>query len=136
MAHHAHTPHQHESPDAWHTHTVDEHPQEAHGEQIQTLKVAIVGVIGYALTVFTIVVLCVYFFAYKSDEQGTREEFPEKTLGDAAALQKAQLDYRDGTLAALKSNTAPRWTDAKAGLVTIPMDRAMTRVIDSYKGRK
>ncbi|HZW05967.1 MAG TPA: hypothetical protein VFF65_02495 [Phycisphaerales bacterium] len=131
----AHTPEEHETPDQWHTHTVEEHPQEAHGEQLDGIKVFIIGLAGYLLTVATIAVVTVYFVSYKTNDQIQFEEYPERSIGDSAALQKPALDKRAAELGNV-SGATPVWTDPEAGKVTIPMNQAMDKVIDKYGKRQ
>lgn len=131
----AHTPDNLEVPDQWHTHTIHEHPQEAHGEQLDGLKVFIVGLAGYLLTVATIAVVSIYFISYKNNDQISFEEFPERAVGDAGAVQKPALDARAAVLSGVFSNKNPTWTDPEAGKVTISLDQAMAKVIDKY-GKK
>ncbi|MBY0307664.1 MAG: hypothetical protein K2Q09_02885 [Phycisphaerales bacterium] len=131
----AHTPDNIDAPDVWHTHTVHEHPQQAHGEQIDGLKVFLIGLIGYLLTVATIAVITVYFVCYKNNDQINFEEYPERSLGDAGAVQKPALDARAAALIDAFANKSPRWTDPEAGKVTIPMDQAMNKVMDRYAKR-
>jgi hypothetical protein len=132
----AHTPEEHEAPDAWHSHTVSEHPQEAHGESLDGIKVFIIAVAGYILTVATIAVVTVYFVSYKNNDQIQFEEYPERSLGDSGAIQKPALDKRETTLKALATNNPPAWTDPEAGKVTIPLDQAMNKVIEKYSKRQ
>jgi len=131
----AHTPEHHDAPDAWHTHTVQEHPQQAHGEVLDGLKVFIIGMVGYLLTAATILLVTIYFVAYANRDQIASEEYPERTLGPAAAIQGPALENRDETLAHQVSNKPPLWTDAEARKVTIPMELAVNKVIDRYSKR-
>lgn len=135
MAHHAHTPAQIEAPDAWHTHTVEEHPMEAHAQNIDGLRVFVIGTIGYLLTVATIVVVAIYFFSYRDTAKIDLEEYPERLLGDAGAVQKPALDKRAAVLGGQFANSAPQWTDAEAGKVTISIEQATSKVIERYKSR-
>ncbi|MFT3686518.1 MAG: hypothetical protein QM783_16630 [Phycisphaerales bacterium] len=128
----AHTPENHEAPDAWHTHTLHEHPQEAHGETMDGLKVFLIGLAGYILTIATIAVVAIYFVSYKNTDQINSEEYPERFLGDAGAIQKPALDHRAAVLKSDFSNKTPTWTDPEAGKVTLSMDQAMEKTIAKY----
>lgn len=133
----AHTPEHHEAPDAWHTHTVSEHPQEAHGEELDGIKVFIIGLAGYILTVATIAVVTVYFVSYKNTDQIKFEEYPEReaSVGEANAIQKPALDERAAVLDGTFANKTPVWTDPEAGKVTIGLDQAMNKVMEKYGKR-
>ena len=128
----AHTPENHEAPDAWHSHSLHEHPQEAHGESLDGLKVFIIGLAGYLLTIATITVVTVYFVSYKNNDQISFEEFPERSTGEAHAIQKHALDDRAAILNDKFANTTPTWTDPEAGKVTISINQAMEKVITKY----
>lgn len=129
---HAHTPHEADALDAWHTHAVDEKPMHAHGQKIDSLRVIIVGFAGYILTVATIVVIWVYFISYKDSLKITSEEFPER-FENQASVQETQLAAREEALTKTLANTQPRWTDPQAGTVSISVDQAMSRVVEKYK---
>ncbi len=133
----AHTPENHEAPDQWHSHTIHEHPMEAHGEQLDGLKVFIIGLAGYLLTVATIAVVTVYFVSYKNNDQISFEEYPERELsvGEAGAVQKPALDIREHVLSGVFENKSPVWTDPEAGKVTISIDQAMGKVMEKYSKR-
>ncbi len=131
----AHTPENHDAPDAWHAHSIHEHPQEAHGEQLDGLRVFIIGLAGYILTIATIAVVTIYFVSYKNADQISFEEYPERSMGDAGAVQKPALDARSAVLGDLFSNMSPSWTDPEAGKVTISLDQAKSKVIEKYSKR-
>ncbi|MDP1663262.1 MAG: hypothetical protein Q8L55_15210 [Phycisphaerales bacterium] len=131
----AHTPEEHELPDQWHSHTVEDHPQQAHGESLDGMKVFIVSLVGYLLTVACIVVVAVYFISYKNNDQIQFEEYPERSIGDSAAIQKPALDQRANILTGLASNASPIWTDPEAGKVSIAIEAAERKVIEAYSKR-
>lgn len=129
----AHTPENHEAPDQWHSHSVHEHPQEAHGESLDGIKVFIIGLAGYLLTIATITVVTVYFISYKNNDQISFEEFPERVKGqEASAIQKHALDDRAAVLHNKFANKTPTWTDPEAGKVSISIDQAMDKVVAKY----
>lgn len=131
----AHTPEVHELPDQWHAHTVEEHPQQPHGESLDGMKVFIVSLVGYLLTVACIAVVTVYFVSYKNNDQIQFEEYPERSIGDSAAIQKPALDERSKILSELATNPSPVWTDPEAGRVSISLDKAEAKVIEAYSKR-
>jgi hypothetical protein len=129
---HAHTPEVHEAPDTWHTHTVEEHPMAPHAERVDSWKVFVIGLINYLFCVATIVAIWIYFAAYKDSLKITSEEFPEE-FENQQPVHKPALDRRQEVLGPVFKNDKPVWTDAKAGEVTIPMDKAMAKVMDRYQ---
>ncbi len=131
----AHTPEEHELPDQWHSHTIEEHPQQAHGESLDGIKVFIIGLAGYLLTVACIAVVAVYFISYKTNDQIQFEEYPERAIGDSAAIQKPALDTRSAILTELATNKNPVWTDPEAGKVSISLEKAESKVIEAYSKR-
>lgn len=131
----AHTPEEHEKPDAWHAHTVEEHPQQAHGESLDGLRVFLIGLVGYLLTVATILVVTVYFVSYKNNDQIQFEEYPERSMGPSAAVQGPALEQREKVLTELATNQPAVWTDPEAGKVSIPLDVAMNKVVEKYAKR-
>lgn len=111
-AHHAHTPPDIETPDAWHTHVHEAPAQPEHG-QLAGWKVFWVGMAGYILTVAVVVVLVVYYYAVANQTKLSREEFPERYQG--VAVQSQALTVREQTLDG----------DFRKGM---GMDEAMNRV--------
>ena len=84
--HHSHTSEAHDSADAWHQHSADEHPQSAHGEVVAVPEVLAYGTVCFLIVVVAVVATAVYFFKYAAKLQTERgEQFDLATASDNPA---------------------------------------------------
>lgn len=123
------TPHQHdEQPhhgtpddDRWFSHEADpEAPQEAHG-RIHARKV-MAWLVGMFVVIFATSILLVWFFGQES-QRAKRMRF-EIDMGGST---RAMLDQGRAEL-----NTYA-WVDAEAGVVQVPIEVAMQRIVRMYQ---
>jgi len=126
-----------EHADAWHTHAATEGvPQAAHTEEVPAFRVLGLGILLWFGVVVTIAVIAVYYLAYANDLQISSEEYPERFGGENQAVHTGQLQARRTVLEGQFMNVTPAWADAEFGLVTIPMTKAMDKVVARYADRK
>ncbi len=128
---HQTTAHDAEAPDAWHTHTIDEHPQQAHAENIDAPRVIVVGVIGFLIVVASILFVVVYFSWYVNRLKTEREAFVETT--GQPAIHTPALSARAEILNS--AFTTHGVVNAEQQTVRVPMTSAMNRVVEMYKSR-
>ncbi len=115
-----------EQPDSWHLHTVQEgHPQEEHGKT----NAAILGAAFIASFGFVAVVILVSYLYFNVIAVQKREERIETTI-----LGKEAREYKAATLAGLQSYTFAAEQQARAGVVSIPLDQAKQQVLAKYAG--
>lgn len=110
--------------DEWHQHSAAEGaPQPAHADRANPF--VLVGVWA-AITgsVITIVVVVAIFFSYSSTV--VRQQRIETT-----ALSAEHQAYRDQSLAARGQSA---WVDSDAGVVKLPVDIAIEKVVSEYNG--
>lgn len=122
--------------DAWHTHSAAEQAQDAHTNEVPAFRVLGFGLVLYMAVVATIVVITVYFLTYASAAQVSREEYPERYGNETQAVQHKQLGDRRAILEGQFTNAQSEWTDPEAGLVRLPMAKAMEKVVAKYAVRK
>jgi hypothetical protein len=115
-----------EQPNAWHLHTAREgQPQEEHGKT----NAAILGAAFIASFGFVGVVILVSYLYFTVIVVQKREERIETTvLGNDARAYKA------AALAGLQSYTFAAEQQARAGVVSIPLDQAKQQVMAKYAG--
>lgn len=112
--------HSGETVDAWHRHTAEEgRPQAAHG-QTTPGAIALVGVGSFVALVLTIGFVTVFFGQVNVQQ---REEKIEIDLGANTRQLKAEWKAELGGYG---------WVDPAKGLVYVPIDQAMDRVISEY----
>ncbi|MFN0132635.1 MAG: hypothetical protein ACKVW3_08920 [Phycisphaerales bacterium] len=121
-------PHEHEEPDAWHRHTADEGaPQTEHASSVNSAILLVVFVACLLFVAATIAASILYFRVYTNDLKIARIENTE--------LSKGSLNYRTQTEQRL---TGYMWSDAaaaQAGRVSVPIDEAMSNVINRYQSK-
>ncbi|MBL8758380.1 MAG: hypothetical protein JNK35_08135 [Phycisphaerae bacterium] len=133
--HHSHTPEAHDPADAWHQHTADEHPQQAHAETVAVGPLLIYGTAAFLIVVVATVATIVYFYWYVNQMRIVREE---KFDLNPAGLQIAKIHEE---AAALKTSADAAfknygWHDHAR--VQIPLKGeggAAARVLAEYAAR-
>lgn len=130
MAHQRHhLPEQHESPDAWHSHSAAEgQPQPEHGAKANPVILAGVGVASIVLVLGTIVATAVFLMTHTTK---LRRERIETTVWH----QETYVPYRQKSDAALAGFSWASPEEAEAGRVSLPIDAAKQRVIEKYASR-
>lgn len=119
-----HTPPASHATDSWHLHTEEEGmPQPAHAARANPLLLvgAWAAITG---SVIAVVVVVAIFFDYTSTE--IRQRRVETT-----ALANEHAAYKEQAQASLDQTA---WIDQGDGVVQIPLDSAMSRVIEAYRG--
>lgn len=122
--------------DAWHTHTAEERPQEAHAEQIDSKSVLVFGVGGFLIVVGAVVATVVYFNWYLTQMKTLRIEYPEKVatadLSKAPPIQAEALARRSEILDTQFKSKQYAVTRPEVGTVRLPIEDAMKKVEDNY----
>lgn len=115
----------HEEPEPWHRHSPEEgEPQEEHAGAVNTTILLGVFVATVVFVFASILFTYLYFTRYMTD---LRQEQVETTvIGDDFR------DYQSRSAAALGEYG---WVDPAAGIVSIPLDVAKTRVLERYAGK-
>ncbi|MBS0196364.1 MAG: hypothetical protein JSR77_06365 [Planctomycetes bacterium] len=132
MAGHEHTPAIHEHADAWHHHeAIEGTPQHEHAGVADPGLIAR-WFVGILITVVgLILVISVYFIKYATQLRVERVE-------QYAYLSKDAKEAKTAAEAKLSVSGMPvtySWSDPAAGLVQIPIDDAMKKVVEKY-GKK
>ncbi|MFG0326037.1 MAG: hypothetical protein ACF8SC_02045 [Phycisphaerales bacterium JB037] len=114
---------EHEEPDAWHRHTLEEGiPQPEHAAHVSP-KGLWGAFFGMAIfLVVTIAALIVYFDHHMTN---LRQERVETTV----QAERFGLKYKEESRTGLD---AYRWINRDAGTVQIPIEVAMDRVVERY----
>lgn len=128
---HQTTAYEPEAPDAWHTHTIDEHPQQAHAENVDARSVIIVGILGFGIVIASILFVVVYFSWYVNRLKTEREAFVETT--GQPAIHTPALSARAEILNS--AFTTFGVVNAEQQTVRVPINAAKDRVIEMYKSR-
>lgn len=127
MAHHPiqQLPHEHAHPDEWHAHVPAEGaPQHEHGAKANPAILGIVTV-GFVLTVvITVLLSALYFFSYMTHERRVKSE--------TTVLSEEYRAYRAQSEATLSGYG---WADPAAGVVRIPITKAIDQVVADYAAR-
>ncbi|MFG0274250.1 MAG: hypothetical protein ACF8QF_04250 [Phycisphaerales bacterium] len=117
---HADRDHSMATDDAWHDHSGEAAPQEVHGET-NPMFIAALGVVGFGVLIVSIVLITVYF------NQVVRSEVVQKVeRADVSREYTERRAYWDAEL------TSYGWVDQEAGVVRIPLDAAIERVVEEY----
>ena len=106
--------------DAWHAHSGEAPAQSVHGET-HPVTIAMVGIIGFAVIIVSILVLAGYFNAILSQEKVVKKELWD-VRGEVRSTQ-AQWTQELNSYG---------WADAQAGLVRMPISQAMHAVAQEY----
>lgn len=106
--------------DAWHAHQGEAPAQAVHGET-HPITIALVGIIGFAVIIASILILAGYFNVMLSQEKVVKHEQWD-VRGEARSSQ-AQWTQELNSYG---------WADAQAGLVRMPIDQAMHAVAQEY----
>lgn len=115
-------PHEHAEPDAWHRHSTDEgNPQQEHTSRVNIRSLLVLFSFMLVFLVASVAITAVYFMQHTT---GMREKLYETT-----ELAAQQLEYRAGADSALEQYA---WQDASAGVVKIPVSKAMEKVVQTY----
>lgn len=128
----SHAPHEipieHEPADSWHHHDLGAEgmPQREHSSVANPLALFITFVALSVVTLALVGIVQMYYFQQVSGVGGlAARQDKEATLRMAAESQlySQESERRLGTY---------EWVDAKAGTISIPIEAAFDRVIDSY----
>jgi hypothetical protein len=123
-----HLPHEHEAPNEWHRHGADEHPQHEHGAQINAKSVWVWFILIVLFVAGTIAITMRYYLGYIQAEKTASIE--------TTVLSK---DYWEARAAAEDRLNSFGWSTpeaAKAGQVSIPIEQARAKVLESYGKKK
>lgn len=131
--HHQHTPAEPDHIDLWHTHTVAEKPQRAHGENINAPMVIAYGVIGFGLIAAATVATMVYFNWYKNRLEIAVQERPD--LRPNALVSSVRGDYPSYRALIEQSLEQFGWENADKGVVRLPLARATDKVLAEYAAK-
>lgn len=113
-----------EEPDEWHHHTAEEgEPGAEHAPRVNVGLVAFVFVLIVLGTLGTVLALTVYFRHTTAVLQ--------RTVVETTAVAAEANRYRAQVQAELAGS--PEWVDRERGLVRVPIDLAMERVVDLYR---
>ncbi len=125
MSHHQHTPEPHEQPDAWHQHIAAEGmPQQEHGARANPVALTLT-LFGIVLSfVFLLLVVWLYYNTYTTQLKAERRESVTET-------QRTDYETKRGG-AQTRLSQSPGWIDRTNGTVHIPLDRAVSLVIEEY----
>ncbi len=85
--HHSHTPDAADPADAWHQHTADEHPQQAHAETVEVGALLVYGTAAFLIVVIATVLTIVYFYWYAGQTFIAREERFDLAPGATVKIQ-------------------------------------------------
>jgi hypothetical protein len=80
-------PESHDAPDQWHRHTADEHPQQAHGENLAVGTVLLYGTACFLIVVASVVATIVYFYWYAEQYKIERIEHYDVTVSPDQPIQ-------------------------------------------------
>lgn len=116
-----HTPEMHESPDQWHAHTAEEHPQQAHAEKVNSPLVVVIGIGLFTGVVACVVVLIGYYNWYVG-----------KALNQAEIDGRIEADFRAQRATAESELGQFGWADATAGVVRVPLEMAKEKMLAEY----
>jgi flagellar basal body-associated protein FliL len=131
--HHSTTPHVAEKPDAWHTHTSDEPaPQAAHAENIHGPTVMLYGIAIMVFIAVFVIATVVYFNWYTNRLEIAIQERLDLTEG-APPIQ-AEYNRIRSEIEAQQASFG--WANAEKGLIRIPLEKAMERVVTDYQSRQ
>jgi hypothetical protein len=122
---HHHLAIEHEKPDSWHRHSAEEGtPMAEHAAIASPGVLAKVYVLMFVVVAGTVLVLSLFFMSYITRERALWQE--------TTVLAKDFHEMKNHAESELESYG---WSDAKSGAVRIPIDVAMSRVIEKYKAR-
>ncbi len=125
MSEHQHTPELHEQPDAWHQHTADEGlPQVEHGARANPVALTITLFAIVFSFVFLLLVVWLYYNTYKTQLIAERRETITETQRTDYVTKRGGAETR--------LSQSPGWIDRTNGTVHIPIDRAVSLVIEEY----
>jgi hypothetical protein len=94
------------------------------GDDFSTPNLVLIAIVSTVLLLVTVLVLQVLYYGYQSDLDQTKVVDVRNAEADSAlAQQRARL-------------TRYAWTDQSAGLVTIPIERAMQLVVRDEAARQ
>lgn len=107
-------------PDPWHDHSGEAPPQETHGETNPGF-IALVGAVGMVVIVVLIVILTKYFDSVVFEEKMVKQE--RWDVRNEVRAVEAQWGQNLSSYA---------WSDAAAGTVRVPIERAIDAVAQEY----
>lgn len=136
MSGHNHTPEVHEHADSWHHHEKAEGmPQPEHLAVLNVRSISIWGALTVVSLAIVMVALGMYFAQYtnahKVDKQ-ERQGWAALSKESRAARDRAELMLSTGTHV---GNEEYSWAPEGGDKVTIPVNKAMEKVIADYSKR-
>jgi hypothetical protein len=132
MSGHEHTPPVHDHADSWHHHEAAEGmPQAEHAGVADPMAIARWFTIILVAVVALIVIISVYFVKYTTRMRHERIETFGWISKDAVAAKK----HAEGVLGEAGGPITYEWADPASGLVRIPIDAAMKKVVAEYSTR-
>lgn len=115
-------PHEHAEADPWHRHSAAEgSPQQEHTSRVNVRSLFVLFSFMLVFLVASVAITALYFMQHTTD---LREDLYETT-----ELAAQQLEYRAGADSTLEQYA---WQDASAGVVKIPVSKAMEKVVQTY----
>jgi hypothetical protein len=131
MSGHEHTPAVHGHADAWHHHERAEGmPQREHVSMINSGLIVrwFVGILIFVVGL--VVVVSTYFAKYATQLRAERVETTFFSRDATLARKEAEA-----TLGIGSPGQAYRWVDSTTGQVQLPIEQAMTKVVERYSNR-
>lgn len=116
---------EHQQPDQWHRHSSAEGMPQSEHAAVASPKVLAIAFFAITITISVSVLILVVFF-----ENYTTRYKAEQT--ETISLSTPYNDYK-GRWEQVESKEFG-WADPRAGMVRVPLDRAMGRVIEKYQG--
>lgn len=135
MSGHNHTPEVQEHADSWHHHSLAEGmPQHEHASMLNIRIITLWGVATSVGLILFMLAIAMYFTRYTT---ALRHEREERTAWQG--LSRNARETREAAEAVLSTGGKREtfsWVQESEGKVQIPIERAMQRVVETYKGRE
>ncbi len=134
------SPDMHDAPDAWHDHSSDEMPQNAHGEVANAKVIIGVGLGAFFMVVLTIAIIYWYYTGYtvnllnEQEKQGLEGPQLQRKSDIATELQGYNWAREGDTFVWIKDPGANATTGKN--VVQIPLEAAKKKVIAEYTQKK
>lgn len=115
----------HDPPDAWHDHSVDPRPQQAHGRTLDSRAVILVGLGLFATVMIATFIVYQYYVWYTT-----------RMLTERASVEQRMVytDRIENQQAALNQLGSEQYLWRDHDTVLVPLDTAMDQVISTYQG--
>ncbi len=122
--------------DAWHAHGLNEVPQQAHSEHIDTRSVLFFGFAGFAIVVASVALTIVYFNWYKNQAFTARIENFDRTQDNSGSVPKGlhtEAAARRSEILETQFKSRQFMTaNPETKTVRIPMEDAFKKVAERY----